>query len=183
MASPKYNFLVSIALTCYIKVTVFLFQYSVGPQMATISPPANVSSLVSRFEPRPESRPESRPELRPESRSDDPKYGAARFRSKKVRPPLIRLEFVTAQPEPKPVQARLKMFESSRSSEFENPSRQLPFRKNESGNNVRSRTTLERPLLKLKSRFEKNNSVSPMRKNLQGSLSDPTGYRVSNLSR
>ena len=151
--------------------------------MATISPPANVSSLVSRFE-KPEARPETRSEIR--TGSDDPKYGASRFRSKKVRPPLIRLEFVTAQPEPRPearpVQARLKMFESSRSGgDFESPSRQLPFRKNESGNNVRSRTTLERPLLKLKSRFEKNHSLSPMRKS-QGSLSDP-GYRVSNLSR
>lgn len=163
-----------------LKVNVLVFQYSIGPQMATISPPANVSSLVSRFE-----KPEARPEPRLETRPDDPKFGASRFRTKKARPPLIRLEFVTAQPEPKPVQARLKVFEGSRGggSELESQSRPLPFRKNESGNNVRSRTTLERPLLKLKSRFEKNNSVSPMRKNLQGSLSDPGGYRVSNLSR
>ena len=132
--------------------------------MATITPPANVSSLVSRFE-----KPESRNETRSETpRSEDPKFSGARYRSKKVRPPLIRLEFVTAQTEPKPVQARLRMFESPKNEpppDLNGQTRQqLPFRKNESVHNVRSRTTLERPLLK--------HSLSPMRKSHGNDLNE-----------
>ena len=143
--------------------------------MATITPPANVSSLVSRFE-----KPESRNETRSETpRSEDPKFSGGRYRSKKVRPPLIRLEFVTAQTEPKPVQARLRMFESPKNEPTLDLNglngqtrQQLPFRKNESVHNVRSRTTLERPLLKLKSKFEKNHSLSPMRKSHGNDLNE-----------
>lgn len=143
--------------------------------MATLVPPANVvSSLVNRFEKAPEKTSETRSHL------DDPRYPGSRLRSRKIRPPLIRLEFVTTQAvsDSKPVQSKLRLFENQSQSskrEFDSPSH---YRKNETGNYARSRTTLERPLLKLKSRFEKNSNVhssnvhhslSPMRRS-QGTL-------------
>jgi len=106
-------------------------------------------------------------------------------RSKRGRPALITLEVTTLPPKMKhtpssnEVQSKLKLFETK----IHATSPKVSYRKNETANFVRSRTTLERPLLKLKSRFEKNQmSHSSRSQSSERSHHDVQQQRLSDSS-